>query len=54
MFTLKTRDAARAVARTVNAANTGAKLKAAVKEGAEWVFPGLTHNDGKGVLSLKK
>ena len=54
MNTLKTRDAARAVARNVNAANTGAKLKAPVKGAEGWIFPGLTHNDGKGVLTLKK
>ena len=49
-----TRDIARNVARKVNAAATGAKLKAPVKEDGGWIFPGLTHADGKGVLSLKK
>lgn len=51
---LATRDIARNVARKVNAANTGAKLKAPVKEDGAWIFPGLKHADNKGTLSLKK
>lgn len=49
-----TREAARNVARKVTAANTGAKLKAPVKEDGAWIFPGLIHGDNKGTLSLKK
>ncbi len=47
-----TREAARAVARKVNAA-APAKLKAPVKQDGEWIFPGLSHADNKGTLSLK-
>ncbi|QQV91974.1 hypothetical protein vBKpMFBKp34_063 [Klebsiella phage vB_KpM_FBKp34] len=54
MITMNTREAARNVARKVNSANTGAKLKAPVKGENGWIFPGLSHVDGKGTLSLKK
>lgn len=54
MISMNTREAARNVARKVNSANTGAKLKAPVKGENGWIFPGLSHNDGKGTLSLKK
>ena len=49
-----TRDIARNVARKVNAAATGAKLKAPVKGDNGWIFPGLKHADNTGTLSLKK
>lgn len=52
--TLKTREEARNVARRVSAANTGATLKAPIKVGDSWNFPGLKHSDNKGVLSLNK
>lgn len=51
---LATRDQARNVARIINGAATGAKLKAPVKSVDGWTFPGFTHSDGKGTLSRKK
>lgn len=51
---LATREIARNVARKVNAANTGAKLKAPVKALDGWIFPGISHNDGKGTMKLGK
>ena len=54
MIAMTTREAARNVARKVNSANTGAKLKAPVKGADGWIFPGLSHADNKGTLSLKK
>ena len=53
MIAMNTREAARSVARKVNAV-APAKLKAPVKGENGWIFPGLSHNDGKGTLSLKK
>lgn len=55
MITFATREAARNVARKVNAANLGATLKTPVKdESGKWIFPGLRHADKLGTLSLKK
>lgn len=53
MIAMNTREAARSVARKVNAV-APAKLKAPIKGENGWIFPGLSHNDGKGTLSLKK
>ena len=53
MIAMNTREAARNVARKVNRANTGAKLKAPIKGENGWIFPGLSHVDGKGTLTLK-
>lgn len=52
MIAMNTREAARNVARKVNAV-APAKLKAPVKGENGWIFPGLSHADGKGTLSLK-
>jgi hypothetical protein len=53
MIAMTTREAARNVARKVNAV-APAKLKAPVKGADGWIFPGLSHADNKGTLSLKK
>lgn len=53
MIAMNTREAARNVARKVNAV-APAKLKAPVKGENGWIFPGLSHADGKGTLTLKK
>ena len=48
------REAARTIARNINSRATGATVKAPVKGDNGWMFPGLKHADGKGVLTLKK
>lgn len=48
-----TREIARNIARKVNA-NAPAKLKAPINTPNGWAFPGVSHTDGKGTLSLKK
>ena len=53
MIAMNTREAARNVARKVNAV-APAKLKTPVKGADGWIFPGLSHADNKGTLSLKK
>lgn len=49
----KTREQARTLRKAVNSA-APATLKAPVKSESGWVFPGITHKDGLGTLSLTR
>lgn len=54
MIAFRTRDRARTVQRNVNS-RAPAKLKPPVKDtDGIWIFPGLSHTDNKGTLTLRK